>query len=227
MGSGNENPLAALSPWGAIASVFLIQAFGLIALQAFRVFLNIGIHGSDDLLVFNESLGLLHRTLLPIWGLGWILVLLFFQTYMVQRARAFLASHDGFDLLGALRSPFEVVKLVAAGAFATAYLFFLAGRCPFPSRYISPWVSVAFAAVTWGISFLFARGIASVTEMNASVWGFLAGAAFLAVSLWYPETFYFTGLLGSGVLTIVLCAWLLGTSAVGEDSPTARTDPDG
>ena len=207
-----QDPFAALSPWGSAACVFVIQSFGLVALQAFRVFLNIGIRGSDDLLVFNEPLGLLHRILLSIWGVGWILVLLFFQVYMIRRARAFLRSHNRYNLLGALRSPIEIVKLAATGGFATGYVLFLAGKCPFPSRYIAPWVSVAFGVITWAVSLLFARGIATVKEVKGSGLGLLAGLAFLALSLWYPETFYFAGIIGAGVVTLVICAWLLRTS---------------
>lgn len=221
-----QDPFPALSPWGSAASFFVIQSFGLITLQAFQVFLNIGIHGSDDLLVIKEPPGLPGRILLSIWGLGWIFIFLLVQIYMIRRARAFLRSHNGFSLFRAMRSPMEIVKLVATGVFATAYLFFLAGECPFPSRYISPWVSLAFAVVTWGISVLFARGIARVTQVKGSAGGLVVGSVFLAISLWHPETFYFAGLLGSGVVTIVICAWLLRGSVVAEDMPNPRSGRD-
>ena len=37
------------SPWGAIAAFFLVQCFGFVTLQGFRMFVNIGVRGSDEL----------------------------------------------------------------------------------------------------------------------------------------------------------------------------------
>jgi hypothetical protein len=142
------------SPWGALAAFFLVQCFGFVTLQGFRMFVNIGLRGADPLNTIFRAQGLSDRLLLPLWGLVWILVFVVFQTVILRRISRYISSEGPRALWLALRRPGEAVKLALALLFAFGYVRCLLGHYPFPSRPISFWMSTAFGAFGWAASAL-------------------------------------------------------------------------
>lgn len=220
-----DDPYEIHSAWGAVAAFFLVQCFGFVVLQGFRMFLNIVITGSDSLSVFNAD-GFADRIFLPFWGLMFILAFVAFQADMFRRIDIFIRGKEGFSWLQGSSSPTEIFRLVAAVAFATTYCLFLAGKYPFPSKPISTHVSLLFSVFSWGVSaglgWLIARydsmpsrsadpqpDTESLPPRQGMVLGFIIGITFVAVALFVtPGLFYFHGMLGLGVLTMLMCQLL-------------------
>ncbi len=150
----NSNVYKVHSPWGAIAAFFLLQCFGFVALQGFRMFVNIAARGSDPLNTIFQAQGSEDRILMPLWGAVWIFIFVVFQTVVLHRITRFLRAEGIRALFAALAMPAEAVKLAFALLFGFGYLRLLFGHYPFPSQPISISVAVAFGVFGWGVSAL-------------------------------------------------------------------------
>jgi hypothetical protein len=204
------------SPWGALAAFFLVQCFGFVTLQGFRMFVNIGLRGADQLNTIFVVNGRSDRMLLPLWGLVWILVFVVFQTVILRRISHYLSSEGPRALWSALRRPGEAVKLALAMLFAYGYVRCLLGHYPFPSRTISFWMSTAFGAFSWVVSGLIVwlskhgqvspqSPVGTANTIGGALSGFLIGGLFVWLALVkMPGLFYFHGMLG--LLCITMCA---------------------
>ena len=204
------------SPWGALAAFFLVQCFGFVTLQGFRMFVNIGLRGTDQLNTLFLVNGRSDRMLLPLWGLAWILVFVVFQTVILRRISQYLSSEGHRALWVALRRPGEAVKLVLALLFAFGYVCCLLGHYPFPSKPISFWMSMAFGAFGWVVSALIVwlakhgqvsqqSPVGTASKVGGALFGFLIGGLFVWIALAkLPGLFYFHGMLG--LLCITMCA---------------------
>ncbi len=209
------------SPWGAIAAFFLLQCFGFVALQGFRTFVSIGVHGSDQLNTIFVVQSWEDRVLMPLWGLIWIFAFVVFQCVVLHRIANYLRGEGLRALFAALKMPSEALKAACALLFAFEYVRFLLGHYPFPSRPISVWMSMAFGGFSWGVSALFVWFVrkAKITATQQKVgtagkifgilFGFLTGAFFLLVVLFMePGLFYFHGMLGLFCITMFACQLL-------------------
>jgi len=204
------------SPWGALAAFFLVQCFGFVTLQGFRMFVTIGVRGADPLNTIFRAQGLSDRLLLPLWGLIWILVFVVFQTVILRRISHYLRSEGPRALGLALRRPAEAIKLALALLFACGYVRCLLGHYPFPSRPISFWMSTAFGAFGWIASALLVwlgkhrqsmkqSPVSPANTIGGALFGFLVGGLFVWLALVkMPGLFYFHGMLG--LLCITMCA---------------------
>ena len=204
------------SPWGAMAAFFLIQCFGFVTLQGFRMFVTIGVRGADPLNTLFRAQGQGDRLLLPLWGLVWILIFVVFQAVILRRISQYLRTAGHQALWLALRRPGEAVKLALTLLFACGYLRCLLGHYPFPSRPITFWMSTAFGAFGWVASVLIVwltkhrqsikqSPVSTANTIGGALFGFLIGGLFVWVALVkMPGLFYFHGMLG--LLCIAMCA---------------------
>ncbi|MGA2619254.1 MAG: hypothetical protein ABSF26_16725 [Thermoguttaceae bacterium] len=227
------------SPWGAIAAFFLLQCFGFVALQGFRMFVSIAAHGSDQLNTIFVVQGWEDRVLMPLWGLLWIFAFVVFQCVVLHRIANYLRGEGIRALFAALRMPSEALKLALALLFAFGYVWFLSGHYPFPSRPISAWISTAFGVFSWGVSALLVwfirKAKITATQQRTQtgragtifgfLFGFLTGAFFLVVALFLePGLFYFHGMLGLFCITMFACQLLFlsnGKARVPDTRPEA------
>ncbi len=213
----DDDPYGVQSPWGAIAGFFLLQCFGFVALQGFRMFVNIAEHGADDLSVFNAT-GFLDRVLLPLWGILWLVMFLARQTSVLRRIAVFVKGRGIASFVQALRVPSELVKAGLAALFGLVFLSFLCGHYPFPWRPVSTPVSILFGLFGWGISGLLAWAARRAPAQRqsephgstaAAIVGFLVGGVFLTLACFVqPGLFYFHGMIGLGVMTLISCRYL-------------------
>ena len=210
----DSDPYAVQSPWGAVAGFFLIQCFGFITLHGFRMFVNIGLYGSDSLSIFNAS-DLADRFLLPLWGLMWIFVFVAFEVDIFRRLSTFWREQSVGHLLYALRSPTEMLKAFFAIIFTVGFMALGFGHYPFPSQPIPKVIFVLFWLFGWGVSGLIAWGLRrkpvpaperQEETLAGSIMGFLIGAVFFAIAYFIePGLFYFHGMIGIGVMTMITC----------------------
>lgn len=233
MANGTDAPKAC-SPWGAIAAYFLVQCFGFVAIQGFRMFTNIAANGSDDLnSVFNVQRQE-DRIFLAVWGLSWIVTFVIFESVILHYISMSLKEDGPLALVIGLKKPTEILKLAVAVVMGIEYVRFLLGHYPFPSRPISLWTSTAFGVLGFVVPALFVpivhllKRLLNRLKLNAAitasqqqnqvgaagaagicVGGILFGAMFLmfAVSL-KPGLFYFHGLLGLFVIMLFGCLLL-------------------
>lgn len=208
------------SPWGALAAFFLVQCFGFVTLQGFRMFVNIGVRGADQLNTIFVAQDRSDRLFLPLWGLIWILVFVVFQTVILRRIAQYLRTEGPRALWLALRRPAEAVKLALALLFAYGYVRCLLGHYPFPSRPISFWMSTAFGAFGWVASALIVWSVkhlqisqqpqvGSASKVGGALFGFLIGGLFVWIGLVkMPGLFYFHGMLGLLCITMFACQLL-------------------
>jgi hypothetical protein len=207
------------SPWGAIAAFFMVQCFGFVTLQGFRLFVNIGVRGADEIDTVFTVQGWSDRIFMPAWGLAWIFIFVVFQGFILHRIAKYLRNEGVSALFGSLKRPSESVKLVLAVLFAVEYVRFLLRYYPFPSRPISFWMSLAFGLFSWGISALIVwlitkakievtpdrNQVGTVGKIIGILFGFLVGAAPFVVAVYvWPGAFYFLGMVG--LFFIMTCA---------------------
>jgi hypothetical protein len=185
------------------------------------MFVNIGVNGSDSLSIFNAS-DLADRFLLPFWGLMWIFAFVAFEVDVFRRLSAFWQEQDLRRFLDALRSPSEVLKALLAIIFALGFAAFSLGYYPFPRSPIPTVVYVLFWLFGWGVSGLIAWGLrqkpVQKTESQegvvvGSIMGFVIGSVFFVVAYFFqPGLFYFHGMIGLGVVTMITCQVLFKAS---------------
>jgi hypothetical protein len=213
----NRDPYDVQSPWGAIAAFFLVQCFGYVTLQGFRMFISIGLHGEDRLSIFGTT-GMADRVLLAFWGLMWIFAFLAFQADVFRRISKFCDQRGVVLFLRALKAPSEMLKAATALLFALIYLSFVLGHYPFPGQPISMTILVLYGVFGWAVSALVAwalrkRPVRATREQHAgkvgAIVGFLIGAVFFVVAQFVePGLFYFHGMIGLGVMTMIACKLL-------------------
>jgi hypothetical protein len=226
----NDDPHPVQSPWGAIAAFFLVQCFGFVTLQGFRMFVNLALRGSDSLSNFDAE-GV-DRLLLPLWGLAWVYTFLLFQADVFRRISDYVRERGVSCFLPALKAPSEMAKLVVAVLFAAAYALFLFDRYPFPAKPISTGMSALFAGFGWAASAVIASAMRKGGARNATaqdggiagyLFGFLVGALFFAVPYYFePGLFYFNGMLGLGVMTMIACRILFKGAKAREMSTASQ-----
>ena len=211
-----DDPYEVQSLWGAIAAFLLLLCFGFVLLQGFRVFVNIAVHGSDDLSPARPG-DIVARVMAPLWGLLWVFAFLAFQADMFRRIAGFVRKRRVSSYIQALRTPSEALKAVIAVAFGVVYTLFLLGYYPFPSRPASAALAVVFALFSWAVSALLAWAMkkkANIPEEPVQystvgfVLGFVVGAGFFALGCFVHRLFYFHGMIGLGVLTLSTCRLL-------------------
>lgn len=215
------DPYLVRSPWGGIAAFFMIQCFGFVLLQGFRMFLEIARAGADPLSVI-ESDSVQDRIFLSLWGGAWILAFVAFQADIFNRISEFSKRLGFTGILRAITSPAETAKFCVAIIFASVFVMFLFGKYPFPYLPISKYISVAFSLSSWIVSWGFTRalrkaGKQTFRQQHHSVffftYGIILSSAFVVIALIStPKLFYFHGLIGLGTLTMLFCRILLSSS---------------
>ena len=213
----HDDPYTVQSPWGAVAGFFLIQCFGYVILHGFRMFVNIGVNGSDSLNVFN-AYDWVDRFFLLLWGLMWISAFVAFEVDVIRRIATFWHRQSIQRFLHALRTPSEAIKAILAILFALGFLALGVGYYPFPKVPIPTVVSILFWLFGWGVSGLIAWSIRHKTvqepeaqegSVAGSILGFAVGSVFFAIAYFLqPGVFYFHGMIGLGVVTMVTCQFL-------------------
>lgn len=178
------------------------------------MFVHLGWHGSDPLSLF-EAINWADRFLLPLWGLMWIFAFVAFEVDMFLRLSAFWREQSAGQLLHALRSPAEWLKAFLALLFAGGFIALGFGHYPFPGLPIPKVTLVLFWLFGWGVSGLFAWGLRKMpaqapkrqeVHVVGTLMGFLTGAVFFAIACFLqPDLFYFHGMIGLGVMTMVAC----------------------
>ena len=221
---GDTDGPRACSPWGAIGAYFLIQCFGFVALQGFRMFANIAISGSDELGPLGNVQNMGDQFFLALWGGAWICVFIIVQSVLLHYVWMSLKTDGPLAVITQLRKPTELAKFVVAMALGLEYVRFLLGHYPFPSKPISFWASAAFGILSLAVSALFVAITRSVKrflptdaklrtrpptpdETVLAVWMCLVGIACGLLFVWFgisvqPKTFYMFGMLGLFVIML-------------------------
>ncbi len=202
------------SPWGAVAGFFLIQCFGYVTLHGFRMFVNIGRYGSDSLSIFNADC-FTDRILLPFWGLMWIFAFIAFEVDIFRRLSIFWRKQSVQLFLQELRTPTEILKALFAVLSAVGFAAMILGYYPFPSRPIPTVIWVLFWLFGWGVSGFIVWGLrrkpaptpqTQEGTMTGAIMGFIIGAVFFMIAYFVqPGLFYFHGMIGLGVMTMIAC----------------------
>ena len=228
----SADPYAVLSPWGAVAGFFLVQCFGYVTRQGFRMFVHLGWHGSDSLSTF-DAINWADRFLLPLWGLMWIFAFVAFEVDIFWRLSVFWREQSAGHLLHALRRPAEGLKALLALLFAGGFIALGFGHYPFPGLPIPRATLILFWLFGWGVSGLFAWGMRQMpvqaperqeVHVVGTLMGFVTGAVFFAIARFLqPDLFYFHGMIGLGVMTMVTCQVLFKGSNREKADPAVST----
>ncbi len=192
--------VVAESFWGAIAAFFLVQVFGFIVYQGFLY------HFFSDT---AEGPALMRF----VWAGGWILVFLMFQSQILGIIGRFLRSDQKKLILPDARNVDDILKFFLALAFAATFVGFNLGHYPFPMTGDNPLSFGLFLAVSWWVSSMGGSpaksGGPSVAVGPGMLFGFLVGGVFIVAGVFMDGLFYFHGMIGWGVCTMLLTGWLL------------------
>ncbi len=190
MKAGNLEEIRVESFWGAIASFFLLQCFGFVVFQGF-------------LFHFMNPFGV-------IWGGLWIALFIFFQSDTIQKIKQYFFEGKFNNILPHIRQPDDLLKMLLSFAFAGIFAAFLLGHYPFPkTEYDFFWEAGFFAFSILASSRIKKAKGSSVATGGARTVGFLVGLLFFGFGIFEPQVFYFHGMVGLGISTMMLCAWLL------------------
>lgn len=193
--------------WGAVAALALLQSYNFILLQ-----------------------GLIHITAFEPVSLVFFIVIALSQAGGLRVMNRYLKTHRWQEALSFWRSPVEMLKCVAAIAFAGLYVYLLTGHLPFPQdpslyRDVGMVGNLAFQFFNLGISFLLnwlwkmspkvaeMRGASGLPDDRGR--GFLAvliaiplGVGLVVLSCYVKELFYVLGVIGYGAITLAVSAAL-------------------
>jgi hypothetical protein len=164
----------------------------------------------------------------------WIFAFVAFEVDIFRRLSSFWRQQSTARFFNALRTPSEMLKALLALIFALGYAALSMGYYPFPHRPIPKVIAFLFWLLGWGVSGLLAWGLrqkpiqkpekqeGTVTE---SIMGFISGSVFFAIAYFFqPGLFYFHGMIGLGVMTMITCQALFKASLnEGRPNPSATS----
>jgi hypothetical protein len=197
MNSSNElKEIRAESFWGSVAALFLIQVFGYIVYQGFIFHF------------FKSSFGFFSM----IWGGGWLLAFILFQNITFGVIYRYVFSQQKKLVLPGLNNYDDVLKLFLAAIFLFVFIAFIFGYYPFEKAESNHVYEAGFFTFSWSVSFLMKKSTItnlSVATGGSRLMGFIVGLVFFIIGIIEGPLFYFPGMIGAGVCTMMLSAWLM------------------
>jgi len=194
-GKSSTKEIIANSPWGSLASLFLLQSYGFILLNG---------------LFFTAAISFEF-----FWLLFWIIFMLIMQTAFIRKIKSFLNQQEIKDYLLILREPSELFRFFITLLAIFIFALFNIGYYPFPTTekplLIYLGVELAISIV---LSFYFkdATEIKAQNDKKKTFLGLIILLIYTCVPLFQkfpPEIIYLTTIPGLGLILFLIAKLLM------------------